>query len=256
MELTTRPRSIFNRNAGRMPRRDAPQDVRHDGLRLHNDERGTAVREKCDSAGVLVCKRKSRRRTTDAPRQTRNCGASVRERFCPRSYREKGNPATSTELRRNMDSEMVRGGAAPQGFAPHAPLCGSIFIYGIIRIPTHRPMTETGRLNDRLAARTAAGQLFILPQERFYCKKAGSRRQVLPRSQRVLASLCLQRRKMTFRILLRGRSSPPRSRARTNGSRAFLFENVDPAKVGYKKDESYAPSKGRHRNGKHAKKNP
>lgn len=143
MELTTRPRSIFNRNAGRMPRRDAPQDVRHDGLRLHNDERGTAVREKCDSAGVLVCKRKSRRRTTDAPRQTRNCGASVRERFCPRSYREKGNPATSTELRRNMDSEMVRGGAAPQGFAPHAPLCGSIFIWN--HPNTHSPSYDRNR---------------------------------------------------------------------------------------------------------------
>lgn len=126
-----------------MPRRDAPQDVRHDGLRLHNDERGTAVREKCDSAGVLVCKRKSRRRTTDAPRQTRNCGASVRERFCPRSYREKGNPATSTELRRNMDSEMVRGGAAPQGFAPHAPLCGSIFIWN--HPNTHSPSYDRNR---------------------------------------------------------------------------------------------------------------
>ena len=216
--------------------------------------------------GEDAAKRRATGRTTRrvAPTQRRKRNGrtgKMRQRRSSRLQTEKPTPhdrrpATSTELRRNMDSEMVRGGAAPQGFAPHAPLCGSIFIYGIIRIPTHRPMTETGRLNDRLAARTAAGQLFILPQERFYCKKAGSRRQVLPRSQRVLASLCLQRRKMTFRILLRGRSSPPRSRARTNGSRAFLFENVDPAKVGYKKDESYAPSKGRHRNGKHAKKNP
>lgn len=191
--------------------------------------------------GEDAAKRRATGRTTRrvAPTQRRKRNGrtgKMRQRRSSRLQTEKPTPhdrrpATDTELRRNMDSEMVRGGAAPQGFAPHAPLCGSIFIYGIIRIPTHRPMTETGRLNDRLAARTAAGQLFILPQKRFYCKKAGSRRQVLPRSQRVLASLCLQRRKMTFRILLRGRSSPPRSRARTNGSRAFLFENVDPAKV-------------------------
>lgn len=208
------------RATGRTTRRVAPTQRR----------KRNAVREKCDSAGVLVCKRKSRRRTTDAPRQTRNCGGTWIQRWF--------------------------AAAQPRRVSHRMRRCAEASSYGIIRIPTHRPMTETGRLNDRLAARTAAGQLFILPQERFYCKKAGSRRQVLPRSQRVLASLCLQRRKMTFRILLRGRSSPPRSRARTNGSRAFLFENVDPAKVGYKKDESYAPSKGRHRNGKHAKKNP
>lgn len=208
------------RATGRTTRRVAPTQRR----------KRNAVREKCDSAGVLVCKRKSRRRTTDAPRQTRNCGGTWIQRWF--------------------------AAAQPRRVSHRMRRCAEASSYGIIRIPTHRPMTETGRLNDRLAARTAAGQLFILPQKRFYCKKAGSRRQVLPRSQRVLASLCLQRREMTFRILLRGRSSPPRSRARTNGSRAFLFENVDPAKVGYKKDESYAPSKGRHRNGKHAKKNP
>lgn len=208
------------RATGRTTRRVAPTQRR----------KRNAVREKCDSAGVLVCKRKSRRRTTDAPRQTRNCGGTWIQRWF--------------------------AAAQPRRVSHRMRRCAEASSYGIIRIPTHRPMTETGRLNDRLAARTAAGQLFILPQERFYCKKAGSRRQDLPRSQKVLASLCLQRREMTFRILLRGRSSPPRSRARTNGSRAFLFENVDPAKVGYKKDESYAPSKGRHRNGKHAKKNP
>lgn len=208
------------RATGRTTRRVAPTQRR----------KRNAVREKCDSAGVLVCKRKSRRRTTDAPRQTRNCGGTWIQRWF--------------------------AAAQPRRVSHRMRRCAEASSYGIIRIPTHRPMTETGRLNDRLAARTAAGQLFILPQKRFYCKKAGSRRQDLPRSQKVLASLCLQRREMTFRILLRGRSSPPRSRARTNGSRAFLFENVDPAKVGYKKDESYAPSKGRHRNGKHAKKNP
>lgn len=208
------------RATGRTTRRVAPTQRR----------KRNAVREKCDSAGVPVCKRKSRRRTADAPRQTRNCGGTWIQRWF--------------------------AAAQPRRVSHRMRRCAEASSYGIIRIPTHRPMTETGRLNDRLAARTAAGQLFILPQERFYCKKAGSRRQDLPRSQKVLASLCLQRREMTFRILLRGRSSPPRSRARTNGSRAFLFENVDPAKVGYKKDESYAPSKGRHRNGKHAKKNP
>lgn len=183
------------RATGRTTRRVAPTQRR----------KRNAVREKCDSAGVLVCKRKSRRRTTDAPRQTRNCGGTWIQRWF--------------------------AAAQPRRVSHRMRRCAEASSYGIIRIPTHRPMTETGRLNDRLAARTAAGQLFILPQKRFYCKKAGSRRQVLPRSQRVLASLCLQRRKMTFRILLRGRSSPPRSRARTNGNRAFLFENVDPAEV-------------------------
>lgn len=204
--------------------------------RLHNgkadaarptprDRHGTAAEHRLGSGSVLAATERK-----ETPRQARNCGGTWIQRWF--------------------------AAAQPRRVSHRMRRCAEASSYGIIRIPTHRPMTETGRLNDRLAARTAAGQLFILPQERFYCKKAGSRRQDLPRSQKVLASLCLQRREMTFRILLRGRSSPPRSRARTNGSRAFLFENVDPAKVGYKKDESYAPSKGRHRNGKHAKKNP
>ncbi len=103
--------------------------------------------------GEDAAKRRATGRTTRrvAPTQRRKRNGrtgKMRQRRSSRLQTEKPTPhdrrpATDTELRRNMDSEMVRGGAAPQGFAPHAPLCGSIFIWN--HPNTHSPSYDRNR---------------------------------------------------------------------------------------------------------------